>query len=173
MRKHLNGILLVFVLVGLPFGSYLYLKSGFNFRKSLIDDLRQTEPLKDTLTQSHQAVITRGKCTVISIRGTEQNQISLYDQFKDAKGFQLVGTLDSAVMAPYMLKRQKPMSVNLPVNYFQLDSNKISSLQKHYPQSHYLILDTLGFVRMQYKETKDDLKKIAGHITVLLPLYKE
>ncbi len=173
MRKHLNGILLVFVLVGLPFGSYLYLKSGFNFRKSLIDDLRQSQPLKDTLTQSHQAVITRGKCTVISIRGAEQNQISLYDQFKDAKGFQLVGTLDTAAMATYLLKRQRTLSVSLPPNYFQLDSAKIASFQALYPQSHYLILDTLGFVRMQYQESKDDLKKIAGHITVLLPLYKE
>ena len=173
MQKHFNGILLLLVLVGLPFGSYLYLKSGFQFRKNLIDELQTTAALKDTLTQDGALVPTRGRCTVVNISGNTQNQISLYDQFKDAKGFQLVGSIDSLTMSEYSDKRQKNIAAALSKNYYKLDSAKMASFQQLYPNTQFIILDTMGLVRKLYAGGKEDMKKIAGHITVLLPLYKE
>lgn len=173
MQKHFNGILLLLVLVGLPFGSYLYLKSGFQFRKRLIDELQTKAALKDTLTQGGTLIPTRGRCTVVNISGEPQNPISLYDQFKDAKGFQLVGLVDTLDMSKYSEKRQKNIAASLSKNYFRLDSAKVVSLQQLYPNTQFLILDTMGLVRKVYAGGTEDMKKIAGHITVLLPLYKE
>lgn len=173
MQKHFNGILLLLVLVGLPFGSYLYLKSGFQFRKNLIDELKTTSVLKDSLTQDGALIPTRGRCTVVNISGTPQNQTSLYDQFKDAKGFQLVGSVDTLTMSEYSEKRQKNITASLSKNYYKLDSAKVVSFQQLYPNTQFIILDTMGLVRKLYAGGKEDMKKIAGHITVLLPLYKE
>ena len=173
MRKHFNGILLLLVLVGLPLGSYLYLKSGFQFRKNLIDELKQSSSLKDTLLQGGIAIPVKGRCTVVSIRGNAEDEISLYDQFKDARGFQMVVTTDTLELQSLAKKRKQEIGILLPKNYFHLDTTRQRSLGQLYPNARYLILDTLGQVRMVYTGESEDMKRIAGHITVLLPLYKE
>lgn len=173
MKKYFNSIILVFVLIGLPLGSYLYLRQGFTFRKNLIDDLKTSTPLKGTLTENGAAVKVNGRCTVIALTENQKQQLSLFDQFKDAKGFQLAGKMDTTLVMPYLLKKQQSVDSKNIRNYFQLDSNVLSTLKQAYPTSKYLILDTLGKMRYSYTDNENDLKKLAGHITVLLPLYKE
>ena len=100
-----------------------------------------------------------------------QNQISLYDQFKDAKGFQLVGSIDSLTCLNIQINDKKNITAALSKNYYKLDSAKMASFQQLYPNTQFLILDTMGLVRKLYVGGKEDMKRIAGHITVLLPLY--
>ncbi|MBL0081603.1 MAG: hypothetical protein IPP37_03850 [Saprospiraceae bacterium] len=99
--------------------------------------------------------------------------MSLFDQFKDAKGFQLAGNMDTVLVMPYLMKKQQVADTKNIRNYFQIDSTVLSALKQTYPASNYLILDTLGKMRYSYSGNENDMKKLAGHITVLLPLYKE
>lgn len=173
MKKYFNSIILVFVLIGLPLGSYLYLRQGFTFRKNLIDDLKTSLPLKESLKENGGPVLVKGRCTVIALNENKDQQLNLFDQFKDAQGFQMVGNIDTTVVMPYLLKKQQMADVKSIRNYFQLDSSVFNSLKITYPGSNYLILDTLGMLRYKYAGNENDMKKLAGHITVLLPLYKE
>lgn len=173
MKKYLNSIVLVFVLIGLPLGSYLYLRQGFSFRKNLIDDLKTSTVLQDTLTESGLPLQVKGKCTIVALNNNQEQQLGLFDQFKDAKGFQLTGIMDTNVVKPYLQKRQQVADTPAKRNYFQMDSAVFNSLRLAYPSSNYLILDTLGRLRYKYDGNENEMKKLAGHITVLLPLYKE
>ncbi|MBK8109138.1 MAG: hypothetical protein IPK46_01755 [Saprospiraceae bacterium] len=173
MKKYFNSIILVFVLIGLPLGSYFYLRQGFTFRKNLIDELKTSMPLKGTLTDSGYPVLVKGRCTVIALNENHNQQLSLFDQFKDAKGFQLAGNMDTMLVMPYLMKKQQVADTKNIRNYFQIDSTVLSTLKQAYPASNYLILDTLGKMRYSYSGNENDMKKLAGHITVLLPLYKE
>lgn len=173
MKKYFNSIILVFVLICLPLGSYLYLRQGFSFRKNLINDLKTSTPLNNKPTERGNPIPLKGRCTVVALKDNQQQQLNLYDQFKDAKGFQMAGSMDTTVVLPYMLSRQQTADENLSRNYFQLDSISLMALRSAFPVSNYIILDTLGMLRYKYEGNENDMKKLAGHITVLLPLYKE
>lgn len=173
MRKYLGSITLVLLLIGLPLGSYLYLRKGFEFRKELIDELKTGESLKIPIASDSTAIPMKGACTIVSVNGNAEDLLNLYDQFKDARGFQLAAQLDEQKIKQLDERRKRELDKPLPKNYFPLDDQVTQALKSAYTDKAYLILDSTGMVRKTYAASKEDLKKIAGHITVLLPLYKE
>lgn len=50
-RTYIQMLLLAIILVGFPFGSYVYLKKGYNYQKAAREQLRQTDKMP-----SHQAL---------------------------------------------------------------------------------------------------------------------
>ncbi|MBK8700880.1 MAG: hypothetical protein IPN29_15600 [Saprospiraceae bacterium] len=173
MRKTLSILAVVFILGFLPLGSYLYLKSGFKFRKQLITELDQKIPFVDTLISNGLPVKLKSHCTVVSIMGNENDVIGLYGQFKDAKGFQMAASVNPQHLLPVFGAKNAEDSIRLKENYFRLADSSMAVVKQKFPNASYLIIDSMTQIRKVYEGNVDDMKRMAGHITVLLPLYKE
>lgn len=169
MLKGFKFLVLILLLVVLPAGSYLYLKKGYDFRKGIMSDLSKMEPIKNVLISEDSVQVSyRGKCTLIALTENETtNQI--YNQFKDAKGFQMIAKENLNLNQKFKAKNYGEEKQRM---YFELDSTLISQLVKQY-KSDYILLDSLGNVRRTYADEKEELRKMVIHISALLPYYDE
>jgi hypothetical protein len=153
----------------LPAGSYLYLKKGYDFRKQIISDLSKKDPFKTLIVAKDSMKINfKGKCTVIALKENKTNE-QIYNQFKDAKGFQMLTIQDQQLDKKYPANSA---SENKQNHYYELDSTSIDRLLHDY-KSDFVLLDSLGNVRRTYLNEKEEMKKLVLHISALLPYYDE
>lgn len=169
MSKGFKFLVLILLLVVLPAGSYLYLKKGYDFRKEIMSDLSKMEPIKSVLTSKDSIQVSyKGKCTLIALTDTKTSE-QIYNQFKDAKGFQMLTKENLNLDQKYIAKDNGEEKQK---KYFELDPALINQLVNQY-KSSFILLDSLGNVRRTYQDEKEDMKKMVIHISALLPYYDE
>jgi hypothetical protein len=166
--------LVILLLVILPLGSYIYLKKGFTYRKTIMNELAQHEPLKDTIKLTGGEVVKyKNRCTVVSVNGKKEDTENIYLQFKEAKGFQLCASNDAVVMKKVFAKESEGNDLIFKESYKSIDSASLARLRVSYAHKSFIIIDSLSKVRYQYGESLEDKQRLVAHITSLLPYYDE
>jgi hypothetical protein len=167
-------LMLILLLIVLPLGSYIYLKKGYAYRKTIMEDLSKPVDLKDTITLADDSPVKyKNKCTVVAINGMEEDTKSIYLQFKEAKGFQLVASSVPSEIKKIFTKSSVNNDLILASSYKLIDSTSMAHLRQTYANKSYIIIDSLSKVRYQYGESQEDKQKLVAHITALLPYYDE
>lgn len=167
-------LMLLLLLVVLPLGSYIYLKKGYSYRKTIMKELSQHTPLKDTIRLNEGEILKfRNHCTVVDINGTNEDVKNIYLQFKEAKGFQLVSGNDPKEVKTVFAKVSEGNDQIFKESYKSIDSASLARLKVSYADKSFIIIDSLNNVRYQYGQSLDDKQRLVAHITSLLPYYDE
>lgn len=167
-------LMLILLLIVLPLGSYIYLKKGYAYRKTIMEDLSKPADLKDTIALADGNLVKyKNKCTVVAINGMEADTKSIYLQFKEAKGFQLVAPTQLSEIKKVFPKSNAITDLILASSYKMIDSSSLAHLKLSYANKSYIIIDSLSKVRFQYGESMNDKQSLVAHITALLPYYDE
>lgn len=168
--KQLKTVLLLLMLIGLPLISWYFLKSGLEWRKEKVSDLKAKELFmrsfdfsnadKDALYEmmAHRTAVVKLSDAI------NENDEKLIDQFDNAYTFQFI----SFEKTENMSKGWNSKSV---VRYFKPSSQNCTIAEMQ--GSKYMIVDTTGMIRQFYK---DDSEKSLGtmieDLAVILPRKK-
>lgn len=154
--KYLVSIGVVALLFIFPLISWYYLDNGLTYRKQL----EQETDVKGSVFEfvdDQDSVYFNGFTTLWQIDGSIDNEdlFSLYDQFKDAPSFQILGNDD----------------INKPnVNPAILNFNKSDKLNG----VSIILVDTVMQIRKYYKGWDEKvIKDIVAHTAVTLPIPQE
>lgn len=153
LMKILSWIVLFALVVIVPFGSWYYLRQGLDYRKDALKNLEIKSKLDSTGSMDS---LFLGKTTLIVLKKNAEVRKALMpiiDQFNDAYTFQVVS--DSAVHAEVMIT--------------ELSSNELLANKKY----AFILVDTSGYIRNYYGQSREDLKNLVEHLAVLLPNPKE
>ncbi len=160
--KYLVSSAVVFVLVILPFGSWYYLQSGYDFRKKALVALESKGevPFMSVTGDESQDSFTmvdvlRHKTSLVKFCDSDviEEDVEIYEQFKNAYTFQLVQiNLDGC--------KSRDNSWN-SYNYSSGD-----------PGGGYWLVDTLGQLRNTYDASPAAMKDMVQHLAILLPQRK-
>ena len=170
--KYFRGILVVSLVFLLPLGSYLYLRSGFNFRKEALEILKDRSEL-----DSESFAIIEEKASTFKDRYNKgvtliqrvEDEVDLKDLYFFAenlqvrKDFHLVGLIENS--KPELSSDtvfQKTLS-RIPLRSTEID--RIMGEQR-------FILAKDSFVRNTYGVTVEDTKEVYEHAVILLPVKK-
>lgn len=163
--KHFKSILLIVLLIGFPLISYLYLKSGYNFR---LEALKQLEPKEEIADFSYPMLSSdrlislsdiKSKVTIIynaDANNSEGMLNPIFDKFSDRKEFQVFGfSLDSTVI-------------------LQSQNNRWTILNGEYIwDSQLALVDTSATIRSYYTIDSSEFHLLARHIPIIMPREKE
>jgi len=168
--KYLKVIVILMLLVGLPLGSWLFLKSGLDWRKGKVTELKAKDQFfsafefskadKDKLYE----IMAHRTCVVKLNEPVGAEDEELIDQFKDAYTFKFVSFERTDAQA-------QSWSSKSAVRYYKPESqapryNRIADVD-------YVLVDTTGFVRNYYEGTgKRILNAIVEDVAVILPRKK-
>ena len=139
-----------------------------------MNDLSKPADLKDTVAFADGNIAKyKNQCTVVAINGSEEDTKSIYLQFKEAIGFQLVAASNPSEIKKVFTKSIANNDLILATSYKMIDSTSLAHLRQSYANKSYIIIDSLSKVRYQYGESQEDKQKLVAHITALLPYYDE
>ena len=153
---------IVFVIVGMPLISYIYLRQGLTFRIESIATLKQDSTEKELskairdnfdLEESMVNVMVNGK----KINGDIGSRF--YKKFTGNKSF---------YMNTFISSNDNPYTEVLKVNHSLIamnDKQRLSIL--NYDM---ILIDTSGDVRQAYVYDEEEFKKFIQHLSVLLPV---
>jgi hypothetical protein len=140
-------VLALFVLV-VPFGSWYYLNSGLQYRKSALRELARKDSLDAKLDTLN---IFKGK-TTIYISPDKKIETSTIDnivqQYGKAPSFQVI------------------LGDSLPKGYLTNILGKFSS-------ADFVLIDTARYIRQSYKGDIDGIRKLVEHTAIVLPRAEE
>jgi hypothetical protein len=171
MNKALNFVVLALLLMVFPIVSYFYLNKGITFRKEIIKELSIKTPLGQKLMSADSLEISfKGKGTLVVLDGKDSNLKTIYSQFKEAKGFQLLSNIENMEISKLL---EKPNEDLVTSTHKQLDSSSHAYLMSKFPKATYLLVDSLSQVRLTYNSNPSELARLALHITTVLPYYDE
>lgn len=169
--KYLKTVLVLLLLAGLPIGSWLFLKSGLNWRKDKVSDLKTKDLFFNAFDFSKKdkdklyELMAHRTC-VVKIKGEiEDLDEALIDQFEDAYTFQYISfekTVDNT----------KSWSSKSAVRFYQPESS--NARFDRLKNVNYAIVDTTGYVRQYYEGSgKQVMNTMVEDIAVILPRKKE
>lgn len=171
--KYFKGILVVFVVFFLPLGSYLYLRSGFNYRKQALEELKQENPLSDfqyetlrrTLPEDRMNRIIEGITLIQKVDSEKDKKDALFfaENLNVRPDFQLVTISDSEFASFH-----NDTTYSKTISKIQLDENSVSSF---FSDNNYILMKD-SLVRNTYGTSVDDTKKLYEHTVILLPVKK-
>ncbi|MBK6785648.1 MAG: hypothetical protein IPG79_19310 [Saprospiraceae bacterium] len=104
MRKLISWIAVGILLIFVPLGSWFYLKQGLDYRKNALEELKPKDNL-DSIPDSLN--VFKYKTTLLVLKENEKILSScdlIYDQFKDAFTFQIVGNINKPYAIPFLIK---------------------------------------------------------------------
>ena len=156
LYRKLIAAAVVFVIIGMPLGSYLYLRQGLSFRINALDALKVDEAdlalqssLEERIKYAPNAVNA-----IIDANTVDATQIKdVYEKYKGNKYFNLI-TLGG--VNELGEKHQMATSSN--------------ELNKTFEDVDMVLVDTSGQVRQSYVYSDDEFKKFVQELTVLLPV---
>ena len=159
LKRFSTQVVLFSMFVVLPLGSYLYLKRGFEYRKTIKASLSYEEDFQ--MHSELDTTVTKifGNTTVFLGSEEEVVLIKLFDQFKDAPSFQLVTDL------------AKPEAFSTYNNFIVLDSLAFSGLRETNSAKVGFIIDKNTKVRRLINQeiSQDSAKILVEQIAYLLP----
>lgn len=169
--KYIKTILILLLLVGLPIGSWYFLKSGLDWRKTKVTDLKTKDQFftafeftnsdKDKLYE----LMAHRTCIVKMNEGINADDESIINQYSNAYTFQFI-SFDKTV------KDNNKWTSKTAVRYYKPENakprfNRIADVD-------YVLVDTSGYVRQYYEGSSQQvLKTLVEDVAVILPRKKE
>lgn len=166
--KFVAAIVVILILIGLPIGSYLYLRSGYMYRLNALEELQSKGELSQNFycfnaADSIRYESLKGNTILLSSCGVEselKTKITLLEeQFSDAPTFKSLRLEGNETM--------KNMDY----------SNCYFSPQIFYDElfnnSTFVLIDTSLSIRNYYKSDENSFKTLVEHLAIILPRKKE
>jgi len=154
MSKFVSWLAVILLLCIVPFGSWLYLSKGLNYRKAALSELKA----KDSISIAEDSLGFLNNKTTLLVLNRDSRIIDILakinDQFKNSPNFQIVFR-DSVETYRY-----------LPINYID---KKIAS----YKTDDFILIDNKLQIRNSYGSDMPAIKKMIEHIAIILPRAKE
>jgi len=151
------GLAVVFVIIGMPLFSYLFLRNGLTFRINALDALEISdtdEALTKELSKTYS--IVPGLVNVLmDANSIAPNRVSqIFEKYKGHKYFHLstIGKSGSIDSHKYRNLEESP------------------ALMKIIDDIDMILIDTSGRVRESYTYSEESFKDFIQHLTVLLPV---
>ncbi|MEL6987701.1 MAG: hypothetical protein AAGK97_07690 [Bacteroidota bacterium] len=95
MKKHFNTILILFLIVVFPLGSYLYTRSGFNYRKDILSEIEAKGKYQDILKNDLFGPDKKQTLLLVLLNEGDENKIAklskVLEQFKANQTLKVVG----------------------------------------------------------------------------------
>ena len=165
--KILKSIAIIAVLIGLPLGSWYFLKDGFNWRKAKLEELAPKGRFFDAFdfNDSDKEKLFREityKTTLVKVnQDLNKDDIALIDQFRKSYTFLfLVMTKDPKAREDYSSKQ--------PLRY--LIPSTMTPSDERLRDAKYILLDTASVIRQYYNgDDHETLTQIVEDIAVVLP----
>lgn len=155
--KKASIVALFFFIIIAPLISFLYLRGGINFRKSVLEEIKvkSTSPSEAMMLQ---AVSRSGRvCLIHTGDSTDTGGIEILkkidEQIVERKFFDLVTSVDSS-----LLDSENQIDFVSP--------SLVSGLRGH----QFWLIDTSRLLRYKYSYEEDQQKKLIKHLAVLLPM---
>lgn len=186
-KKILQTLALLLFLVGLPLGSWYYLREGYNYRKALLDDLGQMGQVPQmSATDIRDSLISmenlRGKVLVLgAIAVGDQTAIEairgLSDQFAESRAvvFALFGNDAEATRQLGEAYRKQEEAYPGMFLFFPGGNPESASLLESLPfpegRGRYVALaDTSHTIRRVYDlGSPAEVKRLVEHLTIVIP----
>jgi len=165
------------VLIGLPLGSYLYLKKGFSYRKDALDEMKVEGKIDwNTLglyTAASSEKVIDPTIIVYAPFYSEDGITELAEDFNNLhKQFGVRAEINFALAGDRseIPELMRTISVKLR-NVLYISNKQVPGLAGHH--LIYLV-DSQGGIRGQYnRRDRDEMRKLVKHISILLPLEKK
>ncbi|MEE9373233.1 MAG: hypothetical protein V3V00_09295 [Saprospiraceae bacterium] len=153
----------VFVIIGMPMLSYVYLRQGLSFRINAIESLKQDEEdlvLTKNL-QSEVEFVPKMVNAVVNISKVDLTKAQqLYEKYKGNNFFHLT---------TYSATKLESTTNNIwGEKHFQLETSP--KLQNIFSMHDMILVDTSGQVRESYQYDEETFKTFIQHLSVLLPI---
>ena len=169
--KYLRSIIIIVLLFGLPLGSWYFLKHGFNWRKSKIEQLQAKENLLNDIKWDNKQKdvlrsILHNKTTVIDLDNDQDDKERIImDQYRKARGFQWLNIDSNEQMSALDNTHRK--------EYLFFTDNE-SFIKTKLNNARYALLDTGMYVRQTYPDNSElSLSQLVEDISLILPRPKE
>lgn len=184
-RKNIiQTLLLLLLLVGLPLGSWYYLREGYNYRKTIMDQLQNLGSLPAVELPDHRDSLIRfagfkGKALVVADVKTGDDAAlealrNIGDQFAESRAVSI------AVLAPdsSAAAMQAPFqsAAELQPGLFHVLKNgsaQAEQLRKNLPfsgRSNVALADTSLVVRQVYDlSNAQDIRRLVEHLVIVIP----
>jgi len=170
--KYLKATVVVLLIFGLPAGSYLYLRSGFMFRKDTLEFLQEKTPLTSSqnLFLENKALDVFPKLyngvTLFQRIQSSQDTVDLYflaESLEPRTDFNLVAIADSN---HYRLINDTIFTRSIT----RIQSDK-TSVSNFFEEDRFLLAKD-SFIRMDYGYSVQEMLDVYEHAVVLLPMKK-
>lgn len=194
LRLVVATLILFFLLVVLPFGSWYYLKDGLDYRIKTMGELKQYGALPNFSYTTFQnttiaAADLKGKVAVANVLDLQKEQLThtfgntlekLHDQFKERKDvFFLIHVTDTSKTNVENFARQYQLQDYAQCYFIPTDAAVLSTLQTNYHlaadslYTYFTLIDTKNIVRKHYDVQEEiQVKRLVEHLALLLPLQK-
>ena len=158
------GVLLLLFIF--PFISYLYLKSGYNFRFNALQELKPKEKLDPNTNfpeidnrDTFQFADSYGKVTIFyneKAESAKEMLLPIYEEFEHKSEFNIIGFADTTAIRSEASKYQ--------------DFNKWNLILGKYPfEKEICLVDTGLMIRNYYGFDSSSFEKLGQHIPIILP----
>jgi len=197
--KTIQSIILLFFLVALPFGSYYYLRSGFEYRKEAMDQLEEhgempTFTLRTQTGKLLDSDALKGNLVIVhfmekaALSAENLQQIAMMnDQFDNSGKVVFLSHIMDANAADSTMLEQKAMDLDIEAErgWFLLYDNagKMTAVAKKYPKpkssnlaksSYAMLVDSSLMVRNFYSlEEEASVRDLVTHIAMIIPREKD
>lgn len=160
--KYFVSFIVVGLVVGLPFGSWLYLQSGLNFRLELVELTKVKGPLNTGVAINNGSGVLldelHGKTTIlIDKKQVDRDAINeVNNQFDQTYTFQMV----------YLTSDTCDLVLRPGNKCLKLKENDLQSI---FNNQAYAIIDTSMNIRNWYSASDTSYLKMVEHMAVVLP----
>lgn len=193
-RKYGGSLLLVALLIGLPFGSYLYLKKGYDYQKAALDDMRRSDRLTDAgaleLLSGELPEEQLGNCRLIGLLGTANEAQTdsyaatlrqLYEQFSELGNLQfwtVFGEVDSSRVQRFVARGDLPadeaqllyfrsQDYSSFVSQLALSAEEAAQLRNH---PLLVLVDDSLYVRRAFRaDVPEDVRTLVERTAIVVP----
>lgn len=170
--EYIKATVVVLLIFALPAGSYLYLRSGFIFRKETLDILKNKTPLEaaqESFIEKYNSTIYDkyyNGVTLFQRIKDEQDQKDLYflaESLKPRIDFNLVAIADSSTF--HFIN---DTIYNRAITRVQSETKDVET----FFNDQRFLLARDSFLRNEYGYAKQDMLDVYEHAVVLLPMKK-
>lgn len=194
IRLVIATLILLFLLIVLPLGSWYYLKNGLDYRMTTMSELKQfgTLPNFSYTTFSNATIATpnlQGKVAVVNVLDLQNEQLSrtlggilerLHDQFNERQDvYFLIHVMDTSKTTIENFARQYQLQDDTQCYFIPTSAANLAVLPANYHlsadslYSHFTLVDTKQMVRKHYDvQDEAQVKRLVEHLALLLPLQK-
>ncbi len=182
-RKNIiQTLVLLLLLAGLPIGSWYYLREGYNYRKTIMDQLQTLGQLPSVELPDHRDSLIRftdfrGKALVVAdIKAGDDAALetlrNIGDQFAESSAVCI------AVLSPDAAAMQAPFQSASEMHpglfhVLQTESAQAEQLRKALPftgQANVALADTSLVVRQVYDlNNAQDIRRLIEHLVIVIP----
>ena len=171
--KYLAATAIVIILIGLPIGSYLYLRSGFLYRVEVLHELESKGESSnsmdcDALASSGEIDLDPKTLLLAQFSNPVHEQELktklrlLNDQFSDSETFQMVWLMDSGSVPD--------LDADENILLCEMDASQLNFVF----EDHELVLvDTSMQIRNRYLYSVEKFKRVVEHLAIILPREKK